>query len=67
MHLPVLSAPQRVHLNVLVNPHRPASPMRFFTMERDGVRGLALGSYIDRSVYLEPFDKVRRDSWEVTS
>lgn len=38
---------QRVHLNVLINPHRPASPMRFFMMGRDNVQGLALGSYID--------------------
>ncbi|XP_026192612.1 uncharacterized protein LOC34622554 [Cyclospora cayetanensis] len=38
---------QRVHLNVLVNPHRPASPMRFFMRGRDGVQGLPVGSYID--------------------
>lgn len=51
--LSFLPLPQRVHLNVLVNPHRPASPLKFFMKSDErGVQGLAVGSYIDRLVAL---------------
>ncbi|CDJ64193.1 hypothetical protein, conserved [Eimeria necatrix] len=38
---------QRVFINVLVNPHRPANPIKFFMKGREGVQGLPVGSYID--------------------
>ncbi|KAL8447907.1 hypothetical protein Emed_004202 [Eimeria media] len=38
---------QRVHLNVMINPHRPASPLKFFMSNHNTVQGLAVGAYID--------------------
>lgn len=38
---------QKVFINVLVNPHRPANPMKFFMKGREGVQGLPVGAYID--------------------
>ncbi|KAL8271256.1 hypothetical protein Esti_004822 [Eimeria stiedai] len=38
---------QHVHLNVMINPHRPASPLKFFMSRQNTVQGLAVGAYID--------------------
>ncbi|KAL8434248.1 hypothetical protein Efla_002013 [Eimeria flavescens] len=38
---------QHVYLNVMINPHRPASPMKFFLSKYGQVQGLDVGTYID--------------------